>query len=250
MNPRFCFWSVCDGPYTAMMANCVQTARFAGVFKEFHILTDRVITHCECYDAYDFAKASGLFKLHYLKVGMERLNFEYFVWLDADTVFIRKPRDILSTLSRSPIHVPLDRNLSDLEEDFEWKGVSLFALRDLMRSAGVRDPVYLCQSAFWIIHHDVIKMVYDLAFGFWHDAREKGLTLDVAVALAYAMQIMCADPEKHQITNHLHIWASDDLGHFQHQLPSSLVGLASDHVARCAIMHLPNSKQLLTGRTG
>src|SRR5713226_6628179 len=107
-NPRYCFWSVCDGAYGAMMENCVRTARRAGVFKEFHVFSDRSLAGCESFDAYKFEKAGGLFKLDYLKVGMSRLNFDYFVWLDADTVFTRNPIDLLGPLGKSPMHIPLE----------------------------------------------------------------------------------------------------------------------------------------------
>ena len=79
MKAKYCYWSVCDAAYSAMMEYCVSTARQAGVFKEFHVLTDRPIEGCECYDAYQFEKTHGLFKLHYLKVGMSRLNFDYYI---------------------------------------------------------------------------------------------------------------------------------------------------------------------------
>src|SRR5260370_13683024 len=104
MNARYCYWSVCDGPYGGMMERCVRTARAAGVFKEFHVLTDRLIVGCECYDAMQCDKAHRLFKLHYLKVGMSRLSFDYFIWLDADSVFVGNPVDILGPLRHSPIH--------------------------------------------------------------------------------------------------------------------------------------------------
>ena len=51
MKSKYCYWSVCDGAYGAMMEHCVRTARNAGVFKEFHVLTDRPLEGCECYDA-------------------------------------------------------------------------------------------------------------------------------------------------------------------------------------------------------
>src|SRR6266404_3758152 len=79
MNPSYCFWSVCTGVYAGMMERCVQTARQVGVFKQFHILTDQPVEGCECYDAFECDKKDGMFKLHYLKVGMSRLNFDYFV---------------------------------------------------------------------------------------------------------------------------------------------------------------------------
>ena len=117
MKSGYCYWSVCDGAYGAMMEYCIRSARQAGVFKEFHVLTDRPLEGCACYDAYQFEKEHGLFKLHYLKVGMSRLNFDYFVWLDADTVFVSNPIDLLSPLGKSPIHVGAERG-SFLERGF------------------------------------------------------------------------------------------------------------------------------------
>jgi hypothetical protein len=122
MSPRYCFWSVCDGAYGAMMERCVRTARAAGVFKEFHVLCDRPLAGCESYDAYQIEKARHLFKLHYLKVGMSRLNFDYFVWLDADTMFLRHPLDLLKCLGKSPIHVPLELDLSTVGRRSHGRG--------------------------------------------------------------------------------------------------------------------------------
>src|SRR5213596_3367303 len=97
MKSKYYYWSVCNGAYGAMMEHCVRTAPNAGVFKEFHVLTDRPLEGCECYDACQLEKTHGLFKLHHLKVGMSRLSFDYFIWLDADTVFARNPFDLLGS---------------------------------------------------------------------------------------------------------------------------------------------------------
>ncbi len=229
----------------------MRTARQAGVFKEFHVLCDRPLEGCECYDAYKLEKAHGLFKLHYLKVGMSRLSFDFFVWLDADTVFVRNPVDLLGPMSKSPIHVPLEANLSALKEDCLWKSVPLARLLELWRQEGVANQMYASQSAFWIIHHDAIETVYDLAMGFWHAASNSGLTVDVSAALGYAMQMLCADPEAHLLVNHPDLWASDDAGHFRESLPDATAwrwrhplrpGLVE---LRPSIIHLPKSKELL-----
>jgi hypothetical protein len=248
MPSRYCYWSVATGAYGALMENCVRTARAAGVFQEFHVLTDRPLEGCECYDAMECDKAHGLFKLHYLKVGMSRLLFDYLIWLDADTVFVRNPVDVLDPLGRSPIHVPLEVNLSTLEKDANWKGVSVFALRDLLRREGVMNQVYLSGSAFWIVQREAIEMVYDLALPFWNKAKETGLVVDVSAALGYAMQLLCATPEAHLLLNAPQIWASDDAGYFadrsldgapwpwQHPLTSAAVPI------RPAIIHLRKSR--------
>ncbi len=234
-----------------MMEYCVRTARAAGVFKEFHVLCDRPLEGCECYDAYKLEKTHGLFKLHYLKVGMSRLSFDFFVWLDADTVFARNPVDLLGPMGKSPIHVPLEANISALHEDCMWKGTPLGRLRELWRQEGVANQPYVSQSAFWIIHHDAIETVYDLAIGFWNKANHAGLAVDVSAALGYAMQMLCADPEAHLLMNHPDLWASDDAGDFRDSLPNGTAWrwrrpLWTDTVEiRPSIIHLPTSKERL-----
>lgn len=66
-----------------------------------------------------------------------RLPFDYFIWLDADTVFARNPVDILAPLGHSPIHVPLEVNLLAIS-DRERKGISCFKLRELFTEAGIQ----------------------------------------------------------------------------------------------------------------
>lgn len=218
MIAKYCYWSVATGPYGLLMEQCVRSARAAGVFQQFHVLADRPLEGCECYDALECDKANGLFKLHYLKVGMSRLSFDYFIWLDADTVFVRRPIDVLGPLGKSPIHVPLEVNLSVLRADADWKGVSVFALRDLFREQGVMNQVYLTGSAFWIVHRAAIDLVYDLALKFWHQAKEAGLLVGVSAALSYAMQILCADPERHLLRNAPALWAGNDSGNYDERV--------------------------------
>src|SRR5690348_11943350 len=102
MNRRYCYWSVATGPYAALMERCVASARRCGVFREFHVLTDRSIEGCECYDAQTVEMADGLFKLIYLKAGISNLLFDHFIWIDADSCFVRNPRDILDCMGKSP----------------------------------------------------------------------------------------------------------------------------------------------------
>ena len=209
MNANYTYWSVATGEHGALMETCVRSARQAGVFKPFQVLADRPLAGCECYDACHCEKAGGMFKLHYLKVGMSRLLFDYFVWLDADTVFVRNPVDVLGPLGRSPIHVPLEANLSTLSEDRQWRGASCFRLRQLYVKAGVANQVYLSQSAFWIVRREAIDTVYELAFQFWNQAGDDGQAVNVNAALGYAMQMLCADPEAHLLAQHPELWGSD-----------------------------------------
>ena len=216
------------------MERCVASARRCGVFKEFHVLTDRPIEGCESYDAQTVEMTDGMFKLIYLQAGMSKLLFDYFVWIDADTMFARNPRNVLDCLGKSPIHVPLTVRSSTgiLPVRFESDkqdacaanqagSLSYSHYADLMSSAGVYNPVYLSGSAFWIVRRDAIDRVVDLATHFRAFAHQKGYAADVSACLGYAMKMLCADPEKHRIQARPDLWASDDQGLFKNGFPEN-----------------------------
>ena len=201
-------------------------------------------------------KAHGPFKLHYLKAGTSRLLFDYFVWVDVDTVFLRNPVDVLGSLGRSPLHVPLEANLSSMAEDRQWKGLLCFGLRDLLRASGIANQVYLSRSAFWVIHREAIDQVYELALGFFNHAKQSGHTVPVDLALGFAMQILCADPEAHLVAAHPELWVSDGLGElagtelgpgawcWRHPLETGSL------MVRPAIVHVPGSRRAPPVRNG
>ena len=51
------------------------------------MLTSRPLRGCECYDLMEFQRQGGLFPVFYLELVMRKLNYDYFVWVDADTRF-------------------------------------------------------------------------------------------------------------------------------------------------------------------
>lgn len=255
--PTYCYWSVATGPYAELMERCVASARAAGVFKEFHVLTDRPIQGAESYEAYEVELTDKLFKLVYLKAAISKLNFDYYVWVDADTMFRRNPRNLLSCLGRSPIHVPLEINLSafiveadgcrsqnggaasaapatgrpDAGQNSWATGMSPFryradvdapqpglyglSMRDyaqLFVAAGVNNPVYWSRSAFWIVRRTAIERVCELALHFRAFAKERGITVDATAGLSYAMQMLCADPAKHELAARHDLWSSACMG--------------------------------------
>lgn len=210
-NPRYCYWSVCDGWYANLMERCVQSARQVGIFKQFHVFTDRVVPGCECYDAQSVKETNGWFKLIYLKLGMSKMLFDYYVWIDADSLFIRPLDNILTCVRASPVHVPLLSNLSALETSGSTMPVPLQGYVATMRRAGVSNPVYLASTAFWIIHRDAIERVCELADYFRTVSAQLGLASTASDAISYAMQMLCANPEAHHVKNQPEIWGSGEV---------------------------------------
>jgi hypothetical protein len=147
----------------------------------------------------------------------------------------------------------LEANLCELTGDATGAGneVAVARLGGLFRQEGIVNRTYLSRSAFWIVHHDAIDTVYDLAIGFWHKAKEEGLITDVSAALGYAMQILCADPEAHRLEVHPDLWASDEAGRFHEHLPGAEAWewrhpLRSESaMVRPAILHLKKGKAIL-----
>jgi len=216
----YCYWTVCTGYYAALMEACVASARQAGVFKEFHVFTDQPVPECICYDAMDFNPEAGLFKLLYLKAGMAKLNFDYFVWIDADTWFVRQPRNILEIMGRSPMHLPLELKLGDTDQSMQFNGSTASEYDMLMREAGVLNEVYFGESAFWVVHHDVIDRVYDLARNFVVKCKANGQPRTATVGLSYAMQMLCGNPERHLCLSHSDLWAPARDKQFQREKPT------------------------------
>src|ERR1022692_1695346 len=226
MAQSYCYWSVADGRYASMMERCVASARSAGVFKEFHVFTDTPIEDCECYDCQSVADTKGMFKLVYLKAGMRKLLFDDFVWIDADTLFKRNPWGVLSPLERSPVHVPLTPFGKVARQDNNGSAAAP-RYSELLTQAGVYNPVHDCNAAFWIIRRDAIDRVHDLALHFLGVTKQAGYPATQNEALGYAMQMLCADPNKHLQKAHAELWGQVDDNDLE-QIPA--VGPAIQHV--------------------
>jgi len=223
LRMKYCYWSVARGAAErAALERCVNTARQAGVFKEFHVLTDAPIDGCECYDAQNLDAEHGLRQLIYLKAGMAKLLFDHFVWVEPSTVFASNPSDVIGALSRAPLHVPLEVEISKVEPLKEVRGITAEQYRATMTKCGALNPVYLSGSAFWIVQHDAIDVVCDWAMQAWHKAKEMGPTLDVSFALGYAMQMLCGNPARHTVAARPDLWAADYKGQFSETLPGAV----------------------------
>jgi len=189
------------------MQACVGSARRAGIFKQFHVFTDRAIPECVCYDAMDFNAEAGLYQLLYLKAGMAKLNVDYFVWVDADTRFVRQPKNLLDVMGRSPIHLPLELKLGDADDSVQFDGITPSEYEHLMRRAGVLNDVYFGESAFWVVHHDAIDRVYELSTNLLANCKAEGRPQDATKALSFAMQALCGNPERHLCLHRRDLWA-------------------------------------------
>lgn len=204
---RYCYWTVATGEYAPLMEDCVRSARRAGVFKEFHVLTDRMLDGCECYEAPSFDPTGGVFKLHFMKAAISRLNYDWFLWIDADSTFMRDPQQVVEAARISPLHAPLELAIPSADRESEWKGSSLDRWAQVYSMEGLAETPHLASSAFWLVHHDAIDVVFDLGMKFWNRARAQGLLPDAGASLAYVTQMLGANADAHRLHCRPDLWA-------------------------------------------
>lgn len=253
MNGRYCYWSVTDGIYTRMIAATVQSARRVGVFAPFHIWSDRPVPGADHHPVKPFDKNWYLFKLRFLVEEVKRLNYDYFIWLDADTYFVRKPRDVLRVLQGAPVHASLESDAcaaGNCRPD--WWGCPLGQYAALMRAKGVKShSIYNVNAGFWIVHRDVIDTFCNLALDFWEFCRSRGFTFTEEPPLAYAVHMLCGNPHAHVIQRSSELWASDWTGCFADRMPDGKPWWFVDYFSEAkfpvnpAIVHAMRSKDAL-----
>ncbi len=256
MNGTYCYWTVVDGDYSIMMKSVIESARRVGVFKDFHIWSDRPVEDAICHEVKDLDKSHYLFKFHYLRNEAKKLNYDYFIWLDADTWFVRNPGNPLRLLHGSPVHSSLESDACDPKnERTEWWDCSLKNYATLMRFKGVRSKsIFNVNGGFWIVHHDAIDAFYDLAMDFWQFCKDAGYVFTDEPPLAYATHMLCGNPYLHTLKVTSDVWASDWTGNYNNVFPDGKPWVFVDYfnfeerLVNPAIVHALRCKGALIAR--
>lgn len=253
MRTTYCYWTVADGDYAEMMKTTIRSARRVGVFKDFHVWSDRQVEGAINHPAGKFDKPGCIFKLTFLREAVQKLNYDYFVWLDTDMFFVRNPGDVLRVLQGSPVHVSLECDLcSPLNQRPDWWGCPNAKFASLMRAKGVCSrAIFNCNGGFWIVHHDVIETFFQLTFDFWHFCRDNGHIFTEEPLLSYALHMLCGNPYEHTLRQTADLWASDWTGCFRDVLPDGQAWWHIDYFTgekipvNPAIVHCMRSKAAL-----
>lgn len=255
MSKTFCYWSVADGKHADMIQATVTSARNVGVTEDFHIWSDKNINGATTHIIdKSFDKSHYLFKLKFLKEFVSKLNYDYFIFLDADTYFVRKPENILNCLKNSPVHASLESDCTSLENKRkDWWGCDLKEYCNLMKEFGVKNKkIYNVNAGFFIVHKDIINTFYTLAMDFWNKCQSRGYKeFTEEPPLAYAIHMLTDNADLHSIKNSFNIWASDWTGCYNNKLPDGKDWLFEDYMSGIkikvnpAIVHAMRSKDAL-----
>lgn len=256
MRKRFCYWSVADGNYAEMMATTIASARQQGVTEDFHVWTNHKIPGAICHPCGEFDHSFYLFKFKFLLQKVSRLDYDYFVFLDADNFFVRHPGPgtFDRLLRRNPWFVQLE---SDCTSKFvsrgDWWGCPIKWYPLLLRYHGVQAKrIYNCNAGFWIVRKRAIKHFYRKAMDFFTFAREELHLVDFTeeAPLAFVGHFV-DDPELNNFLATHRIWASDWTGEFAGRLPTGKAWEFEDYMTgqhkrvNPAIVHAMRSKDAL-----
>lgn len=249
---KLCFWSIGDGDFAQMMQALVASFRKVGMQEHFIAFSDRPIHDAETILVPPFDKKGHLFKFDFLRKLSQR-EFETFVFLDADTLFVRKPPPLQYLMLDSPVHAFFECDCTTPALRPSWWGCPLEEYVKLMRDCGVTtERVYNVNAGFFMVDRRAIEVVCDLAEDFWKYSLSKGYAFTEEPPLAYAIHTLCQDPESHLLTRHFDIWASDWTAQFAKKLPAGEPWMFKDwmrgqeYTINPAIVHVLKSKDLLT----
>lgn len=225
-----CFWSIGDGKYAAIVQALVNSFHQVGMEADFHVISDRPIKGAITHLVSTYDKTRFQFKIQFLMDIMRHLPYRYFIYLDADSYFVRKSFDWLSFMQNAPLHVFLETNLlSPHVKRYWWGPLSLQEYARLMREKGIRsEKIYNINGGFFIVAKDAIPTVYELMLDFWELGEKNHYKLSDEPPLAFAMHALTGTSEIHLIRNHTNTWAIDWRGVFQDTLPSDIEWNATD----------------------
>lgn len=253
-NNKFCYWTVADKDHGLMAKTMVKSARDCGVTEDFHIWTDcpeiqGAITHpCGM-----FEKTLYMFKFNFLKDYVSKLDYDYYVFLDADNYFVKNPGDLSYLMQDQKVFIQMENEITSPKvKRGDWWGCPVNEYKSLFEETGlISDKIYNTNAGFWIVDHNYIDEFYNIGVNFFFYAKDKGyhqLTEEVSLAfLGHCMQY----PEDRTLDKTSWLWASDWTGYWKNSLPTHTDWIFEDYMTgektnvKSCIIHLMRSKELL-----
>ena len=255
MQKSFCYWTIADSDHGLMAKTMVKSARNCGVQEDFHIWTDLphidgAITH----PCGNFDKTLYMFKFNFLKEHVSKLDYDYYVFLDADNYFVKNPGDLSHLMTNQKVFIQMENEISSPKvKRGDWWGCPVNQYKSLFEETGlIVDKIYNTNAGFWIVDRKYLEEFYNIALNFFFYAKSKGYTkLTEEVSLAFVGHCM-QHPETRTFDKTNYLWASDWTGVWSKELPKKDISwefedymTGEKHKVNPKIVHCMRSKQLL-----
>jgi hypothetical protein len=226
MKKTFCYWTVTWGDYDYIAQTMINSAKAVGIEEDFYAFTEKPIKNCFNYRLNPNINLDQLqfFKFEYLKNEMHKLDYDYFVFIDADHYFVRKP-DItpLDIIKDSPWHSFLESPLNSPEtKRGDWWQVPNQIMCLLMNKSGVySQTIRNSNGGFWICQKEFINQACHLAYEFHNFLKKYNITVPEEVSIAYLSHLMSPIVTDRYIENYIDYWASDWTEAFKDSIPTN-----------------------------
>lgn len=257
MTQKFCYWSVADNDHSKMMGALIHSARQVGVKEDFHVWSDVLIPGAINHDCGIFSKKNYIFKFKFLLDEVSKLDYEYFVFLDADNFFVRHPgENIYDKLLRdNKWFAQLENECnSKLVKRGDWWGCPIKWYSVLLKYFGVTSKkLYNTNAGFWIVRKDAILEFYQKTMEIFEFVKNELEILTVTEELPLAIVAHFVDDvDKNNFDSTSHVWASDWTGQFTDKLPTGKSWVFTDYMTgeqqkgiNPAIVHVMRAKDAL-----
>jgi hypothetical protein len=256
MNKKICYWSISWGDYDYMCQSLVTSFKNVGMKDDFITFTEKPIKNCINYSLDTSINLDPLqfFKFEYLKHQMQKMDYDIFVFIDADHFFVRKPEiEIENILNNSPWHSFLESPINTINTKREnWWGIPNHNFINYMRVNGVLSTeIRNTNGGYWICNKNFINRACDLAYEFHNYLKSNGLTVPEEVSIAYLSHLMSPKLEDRYLENYTNYWASDWTEIFKDKVPEDKEWEYTSYMTfekikvKPAIVHAMRSKKAL-----
>lgn len=224
---RICYWSIAWGQYSYILQSLVKSYNDIGLNPEnFHVFCDQNLKFCVNHGLDPKIELDKLqfFKFFYLKNQVQKLDYDVFVFIDADHLFVRKPEieieQILSDGSdwHSFLESPVN---SEKTQRQDWWGINNIDLVKYFIDLGINQTeIRNTNGGFWICKKHFINEAFDLAFKCHNYLKSKNHIVPEEVSIGYISHLT-NNPKQRYAEKYLNYWASDWTGNFLNQIPQN-----------------------------
>lgn len=260
MNKKICYWTISWGDYDYIAQSMINSAREVGIEEDFYAFTEKPINNCSNFRLNKNINLDQLqfFKFEYLKHEIQKLDYDYFVFIDADHYFVRKPEiSPLDIIQDSPWHSFLESPINSTKTKRpDWWQVPNHIMETFMRKNGVfSKEIRNSNGGFWICQKEFIDQAAILAYEFHNKLKRYNITVPEEVSIAYLSHLMSPKVEDRFLENFTNYWASDWTENFKDKIPEDREWEYTSYMTyekikvRPAIVHAMRSKIVLINKS-
>lgn len=253
---RIAFWSIGLGDHAYMLQACVQSYRAVGMPYDFYAIANLPIRGAATiHHPPEFEHDQYFFKFRFLRDYIAPLDYDCFVFVDADCLFARRTEGLEELLEAAPVAAALLEGDCSRPEiaDNRWFDFPLGRYVALARQLGVRHPtVHNVNGGFFACRRSGIRTLFDDCTRFREEARRIGWSdITEEPPLVYSVMLRTPDLTPLLSANHPRFWSV-----VLERPPDGHIPLDEDYVwnqfitgdrlvTRAAIVHLIRYKEEL-----